>query len=560
MESYRAYRHLAQGLAAAGISVLRLDYYGTGNSAGGLREEAMVRRWTDSIREAITELKRRTGLARVALAGLRMGGSLAALAANGRDDVSAMAFWEPCANGRAYVRQIQMLGMANEHSENLPSEMGIEAAGFLFTRPTMADLSALQLTKLEKLPKVPMLLLSRDDFPEDRKFAAHLEHVGATVDQASFAGYVKLMTATHESKLPEPALVDLVSWFEGVFPEPPLTATENAPAGESPSYPSERVVSAPSGAAEVTERLAHFGQGLFGVLTAPTSRRFNKPAVLLLNTSADHHVGPHRLYVPLSREWASQGYAVLRFDIAGVGASQARPGELESNPYPAHAVYDIGDAVTYLEQQGYDKVILAGLCSGAYHAVQAAHRGVPVAGALAVNLPFQFAPDLSTLDPIWNDVEMAILGRNLFSTRKWARFFNGQIRYRYILGLLADRARLTLISALPKPLRGAAALEVKKAKTTDFSELLTPIPMHLIFSNGDPGLGFFEQAIGEMRPRVMARKGFSMEVLDDADHTFMSVRLQGALVSVLTEALHRQTEAMSTPPMSAAMYAPESAK
>jgi pimeloyl-ACP methyl ester carboxylesterase len=66
--------------------VLRFDFRGCGDSEG---DEAVAGTdaWRDDIGTAVEELKRRAGAARVALAGLRLGGTLAAQAAAGRDDV-----------------------------------------------------------------------------------------------------------------------------------------------------------------------------------------------------------------------------------------------------------------------------------------------------------------------------------------------------------------------------------------------------------------------------------------------------------------------------------------
>jgi hypothetical protein len=53
----------------------------------------------------------------------------------------------------------------------------------------------------------------------------------------------------------------------------------------------------------------------------------NRPVLCFLNSGANHHVGPHRSYVELSRQLASRGYATFRFDIGGLGDSRAAPDE-----------------------------------------------------------------------------------------------------------------------------------------------------------------------------------------------------------------------------------------
>ena len=47
-------------------------------------------------------------------------------------------------------------------------------------------------------------------------------------------------------------------------------------------------------------------------------------------------MGPHRLYVPLARDWAARGHHVLRYDLGGIGDSAPPPGAADNIAYPAH--------------------------------------------------------------------------------------------------------------------------------------------------------------------------------------------------------------------------------
>src|SRR5260221_4633500 len=80
VNAHRALRQLAVRLAEAGFPVLRFDYYGCGDSSGNT-EDASILQWSADISAAISELRRRTGLFRVCMVGLRLGGALATLVA-----------------------------------------------------------------------------------------------------------------------------------------------------------------------------------------------------------------------------------------------------------------------------------------------------------------------------------------------------------------------------------------------------------------------------------------------------------------------------------------------
>lgn len=106
MRAHRAFRQLALLLSKAGFHVFRFDYAGTGDSYGE-SEEGSVEQWIEDVGTAIEELKETAGVKRVALVGLRLGGAVAAMAAERRTDVDGVVLWDPVVDGKAYV--VEML-------------------------------------------------------------------------------------------------------------------------------------------------------------------------------------------------------------------------------------------------------------------------------------------------------------------------------------------------------------------------------------------------------------------------------------------------------------------
>ena len=106
MNSHRTVRQAAIQLADAGFSVLRFDYFGTGDSAGDLTE-ASVALWEDDVRTALRELKAMSGASRIGLIGLRFGALLAnRVAATNNTEVDHLLLWDPIVNGRAYLDEL----------------------------------------------------------------------------------------------------------------------------------------------------------------------------------------------------------------------------------------------------------------------------------------------------------------------------------------------------------------------------------------------------------------------------------------------------------------------
>lgn len=112
---------------------------------------------------------------------------------------------------------------------------------------------------------------------------------------------------------------------------------------------------------------------LTGVLCEPDPGRapVDAPMILTWNVGVNHHVGPYRFSVDLARALARAGLSSLRFDISGLGDSDARTDALLEHE---RALTDVGDAMTFLERRyRRRRFILVGFCSG----VDAAH-GVAV--------------------------------------------------------------------------------------------------------------------------------------------------------------------------------------
>src|SRR5581483_10671198 len=98
---HRSMRVFARMAAGLGIPVLRFDYLGTGNSEEIEPSADQIEIWTRDITNAVAELRRRTGVARVCLLGFRLGALLSALAA-GQCQADALALVAPVLSGRKY--------------------------------------------------------------------------------------------------------------------------------------------------------------------------------------------------------------------------------------------------------------------------------------------------------------------------------------------------------------------------------------------------------------------------------------------------------------------------
>jgi pimeloyl-ACP methyl ester carboxylesterase len=187
LKTHRALRQLALHAARSGFHALRFDYRGCGDSAGepasfGLRE------WAQDVASAADELKDRSGVGRVAFVGLRLGATLAVLAAGGRRDVEGLVLWEPVLDGPGYLGEIvdrdRAFWRSLEVAVEPPDESGtVGIIGFPVSRSLHDALHGLTLTPARR-PARRALLIRGDELRGEAAFLERLRGLGVVVESA----------------------------------------------------------------------------------------------------------------------------------------------------------------------------------------------------------------------------------------------------------------------------------------------------------------------------------------------------------------------------------------
>jgi hypothetical protein len=164
----------------------------------------------------------------------------------------------------------------------------------------------------------------------------------------------------------------------------------------------------------IWERTVRLGpHGLFGIATEAESDGA-KTTALMLPAGVLDHTGPARLWVDLARSWAQVGLRVVRLDTGGVGDSAPRGGQTNWFIRSPETVVDVADAIRELTMPGEKGIVLTGICSGGYHACEAA-LAFPLLGIFMVNP--SFGSRRAGLDIEHPDVHRAAPP----STRRWAK-------------------------------------------------------------------------------------------------------------------------------------------
>lgn len=374
---YRPFRLLAEHLAEAGYPALRYDYPGTGDSANA-GSENLWEVWQESLLLAATWLRAQTGATRLLLIGLRIGGTLAAMAAEHLEDIAGLVLIEPCLTGRSYVSQL--VTEAKLRGAKHP-EGGLEAGELYLTAACINNMRDVELSRLALPFSLPVAIFSRMPESKFRTRLANWQQRNINFTYEDLGGLEAMLRPSHHCGEPEIDPARLLVWLHCNTPQ---NAASRAPL----PLPAPEAFILPG----CIETSFSFGTSwhLRGILCRPRDNRFPEFAVLICNSGGNPRHGFARFGVECARSLAQAGVASLRFDFAGLGDSIHNGGgeDLQTDIFTEDRNADISSALDALEAVGFSRFALHGLCSGAYHALQGACAQKRIVQLLAINLPW----------------------------------------------------------------------------------------------------------------------------------------------------------------------------
>jgi dienelactone hydrolase len=543
--SHRALRRFAEALALTGISVVRFDYHGFGDSPGDYEDPGRMRAWLDSIGSAIDVARSRSGASSVVLGGVRLGATLALAAAAERDDIDALILWAALPTGRAYLREGRaftrlMAAQPRAATPSLPD--GYEQiGGFVLTNETVASLSSLDPLSSGRTSAKAALWIPRDDVNDDGSAADRLTQLGVEVERCGAAGYAAMMVDPHQSVVPTAVIDAACGWLRQRYPERVRrTRRTHVPTPDADGLWLRAPSTGDVRRRPIRESPAAIGDGLFGVLAEPAASDAGRKGtgVLMANAGCVHRIGPNRLYVTLARQWASLGYTVLRMDLGGLGDSDTPDDGVENHPYPSHAVRDIQRGIELLRSRGVARVVVAGLCSGAHAAF---HAGIDIPGLdglIVINpIVFYWKPtDALDVSAWMNYGESKYYESAMRRWQSWRRLLTGKVNVANVARTMLKRL-WNVVSARGMTLLRALHVmpEALEDPARDFGRIVARgTNVLLLFSEGDPGLDFLRRHHRAALRRLAQRRDFTFEILPNADHTLTALDARRRAEKVLT--------------------------
>lgn len=404
--TYRSRRTWAVELARAGHPALRIDLPGTADSAGSARDPGRLDVWVAAIWQAAEWLRMTSGCERLAALGIGLGGLIVTKASAEGAPIDDLILWNVPARGRKIIRELRALTAVSlpdsqpaDHGTDAGSDAGdvLDPAGRVLTAETADAIAGIDLAKLE-LPPVRdrrVLMLGRDGPTADERLSSHFAQTGAEVTLMDGEGYAALMRNPRLAVTPSITIAKSIGWLvSGAATEP--TSTPNQPRAVSTDGSGAAAMEFQHSGSTIRETVisVELEMGnMFGILCEPAEAPCRGVSAVFISEGPARRVGPSRLWTETARRWAVQGVPTLRLDQPGIGDTDGDETLYQdfSELYAPPVGRSIDKGLEALQQHGLpDKVILVGLCSGAYWSVQGALKDDRIVGCFAINPPSLF--------------------------------------------------------------------------------------------------------------------------------------------------------------------------
>ncbi|BCM81917.1 alpha/beta fold hydrolase [Methylobacterium indicum] len=536
--AYRSWRELAALIAGAGCPTLRFDYPGQGDARDPDGPEIPAA--LDAIRAGIAFLRERAGVDEIAVVGLRLGATLAALSQEGDPGpgIDRLVMLSPFATGKAYRREMAMqsrlLDVMPDRTPMPQEPDALMVGSFVLGPQTLADLGRLDLMAPARAPARRILLLG----PKVDSLAERYRALGSAVETGPFPDLTQLVSDPLFSRTPVETFA-VVRDFVVAGADGASAAGTRAAAGAVAPAPGRLTDAAWS------EEVSRFSPGLVGILCRPAAA-WSGDTVLVVNSGRNPRAGHGRQTTRLARRLAAAGIASFRFDLRGIGDSPDRPdGSLPL--YAADSVAEVTAAIDHLAALGHTPGVVLGNCSGAYQAFQALAQDARLRAALLVNLYcFDLKPgtDVETMVRDTFRHSQGYLARAR-QGRFWRRILSGEIGLtRIAAALLRDgRARLDRwTTRMPWRTLQRASVAGRVARIRRRGARIC-----MVYSADDLGIPTVRAHFGASDDRIGRRLGYPVTILPGTDHNLSRQADQDRIFALLERVVRDARPAAGEP-------------
>ena len=263
----------------------------------------------------------------------------------------------------------------------------------------------------------------------------------------------------------------------------------------------------------INKRVHKFGikENLFGVEYSLEKVNADLPILLFVNAGIVPKFGPNHLYVFLCYKLAEIGYTSFRFDLSGIGESNEDNEIVKTEDYQVNEIKMATDYI--LNYHSKQKIIIIGLCSGAYEGLRYSLIDERVEGLVFINGSVINYKKMNLLsDAADSSIKMRYYKKNILNINKWLKIAKGNSKiFKYILRKVSKNN----ISDFRKE---------KKQKNFDFKEnylnniIVKNLKTLFIFTEGSIFYDYF--VLSNSLSKIKNKENMEVIYLQGIDHTF----------------------------------------
>lgn len=543
MSAHRAWRGLAKSIAAQGVACLRFDADGCGDAydpdsqASPSADHWAL--WHAAAGEAIATAKQLASVQHVVLVGMRLGALLAAELASTRSDILALVALAPLRSGKAYVKELRMLGGAMAQGE-AGQHYAVFAAGFGLNESTVASLSS------SKLPDAVLAktvaVIDRDDLGIGPLWTQSLAAQGVHTSYTVLPGYTDMVLTAHKAQPAQQMFNQVLVVLKALAEQ-----ADNAEPAAAFALPVQAFTGTRQQATHtvngllVTETLmSPFGEsGMAGVRVEPGLDRLRSgKAVLILNSSAERRIGPNRMWVGFARERAAKGDVVIRIDLPGLGESLQDCHQGGNLVYPTDTIDQVKVLFQQLVQDHPNaRWAVLGLCSGGYHSYRLGVAEPGIDHVFSLNTFGLLPSDVANFDAREQASLQFIATQNaaraIWKSDRWLKLLRGQVDVRLIVSStllrLVTQVRLAAVQTAAKLglLPPTPLMQEMLQLTARGSQV------HFIFATTDPGPTIVREGTAHEIAKLFKQGSVTEDLVPGADHVFAGLTGRSGMLAHL---------------------------
>jgi pimeloyl-ACP methyl ester carboxylesterase len=468
---------LARRLCENGNYVLLFDYYGCGDSEGELKD-AGLSIWLKDIKQASLFLREKTKINDVNIIGLRLGAFLGCVYANTDIEINKLILLEPVFNpakdlSRSLRSKLmkelctdgEITSNRNDLLTNLSNDISVDFSGHEISSKFYKDLlnykDIVLYKSLTTRENATLLVNITQMGKPTRQYQKLLSDIG--VGSKIQNKLIKLEPFWGQIDLPDCSelIEEVISSCDINGDRRPETVIQEEVNSEQLTVNSEdgnkysvlgNQFSDPQcpipnaympkntlcsilnpGYKESVLTVQNEKYKILGVITEPKKDNIKGITIVFLHGWAGYRIGPHRMIVDYARKLAGLGFHCVRFDFRGKGFSQ-----LDEEPNNKTQLSDLECILNKLhELELSDKIILAGICSGARLALYYAMKGErAIDGVIELSTPLLRPENQAQVELTRSKSLLGDYYKKAFRKETWLKLFNNELKFRLIFRII----------------------------------------------------------------------------------------------------------------------------